>query len=117
MRTCPFPLHGIGAHDAASRLEEAVSTASHYSVRTYRHKTLGDASACRALCNLIDQARKNRAKRNECPFFFQIQEGSGLEALHYTSAGPVLISLLRAVLPHTHFVLMDHDSVGSKKSV
>ena len=64
-----------------------------------------------AICLLNRLSWKGPHQEKTSALFFHIQEGSGLKSLHYTSAGPVLISILRTVLPHTHLVLMDHDTM------
>ena len=42
--------------------------------------------------------------------FYQLGLGSGFDQIHFTSAGPMLLSLLRTLLPSVHLILMDHDT-------
>ena len=42
--------------------------------------------------------------------FYQLGPSSGFEQVHYTSAGPMLISLLRTLMPAVNLILMDHDT-------
>ena len=49
-------------------------------------------------------------RENTSALFYQLGPGTGFEQVHYTSAWPMLLSLLRTLLPTVHLILMDHDT-------
>ncbi len=55
-------------------------------------------------------AHKGPHQETTSAIYYQLGPGSGMEQVHYTSAGPMLLSLIRTVLPAVHLVLMDHDT-------
>ena len=50
------------------------------------------------------------AQERTSAIYYKLWPVSGFEDVHYTPAGPLLLSLLRAVLPRVHLVLMDHNT-------